>query len=273
MNTPLPPPGESSESNTPSPRNPSWSWESAATSHLPSQPSQLAQERSFEQTTPSDRLDVAGLDTARSEAIQARTPRPPSSHWGGLAFVLVLGAILGGIGGYFAGRSEVISPSVVKPTPVTAHTIIYNVTGVTGSTIETISSDGVPVLVYTNSTTSYQRAGFPATLSDIKAGARITIKGNDSTRYTRTADRILIVDAIVSGTIQKISGDSIELRASAANITTTITVALDSSTQVYDQNSHQPVNRSSLHIGENATVYGAMLESGAFGAAIITVAA
>ena len=271
MNTPLPPTGESSEPNTPSPRHPSWSWESADTAQLPSQP---ALEPSLQQATSSDKFDVADLATTHIEAIQAKAPRPPrpaSSRWGGLAFILILGAILGGVGGYLVGRSDIIIRSVIVPTSGTTHTIIYNVTGVTGSTIETISSDGVPVLVYTTTTTSYQRGGFPATLSDIKAGARITIKGKDATRYTRTADRILIVDASVSGMIQEISGDLIRLKVSTANSTNNITVALDTSTRIYEQRSRQPVNRSSLHVGEKATAYGAMLESGAFGAAIIAV--
>ena len=265
MNTPFPPTGESPESTAHSPSNSSWSWEPPGTSQSTSH---SALESALEQIARPDGSDVADqVTTPRIETIQAEAPRSTPSRWGGLAFMLVLGAILGGAGGYYAARSGIVSTPTVAKSLTTTQTIIYNVTGVTGSTIETISSDGVPVLIGTTSTTSYQRAGFPAKLSDIKAGTRITVKGHQATKYDRTADRVLIVDAIVSGTIQEIASDLIEFKAPTGSIT----VALDASTQVYDARSHQPINPSSLHVGENATAYGAMLGSGAFGAAIITV--
>lgn len=193
-----------------------------------------------------------------------------TSPWGRTALIFVLGAILGVIVGYVTGHASVATAprSTTTVNAPTSSTPIYNVTRVTGTSIMSVGPDGLPMLILTTNETTYQRAGLPAKFSDITAGSRIMVKGNQGTTYKRTASRILILDATISGKIQSIKDGNLVVKALAGS---SISVALHPRTQIQDAVTHKSVNQSALHAGQTVHVYGEMTASGTFDAILIAV--
>jgi hypothetical protein len=180
-----------------------------------------------------------------------------------------LGAILGGAAGYVLGYgSSPRSAAKSTSTPVAPASQFYTVTGVSGTTIEVVKPDGTPLLVFTTPATTYAREGLNASLSDIKPGMLIAVKGKTGTGYQRIAARILIEDVFIFGTVQSILNNKITLSGSGGN---TITVSLNPGAHVLNASTHQAISQSTLHTGVQVHAYGEILASGDFSADVLLV--
>jgi hypothetical protein len=185
-----------------------------------------------------------------------------------LALAFILGAVIGGVGGYLGAHTPIGQPAVVATPAVSASSSVYIVTGISGSTIQAIGTGGAVISIHTTGTTSYQEGGLPATFKDIKLGLQILVKGKTGTKFVRTATRILLIDPTVAGTIQTITSSGIVISVGGGS---TVTISITPGTRIVMASTSKPVALTSLHRGEKVKAYGKVMASGIFGAAVIDI--
>lgn len=208
----------------------------------------------------------------RRPRVQSALEAAPISRLSILATALVIGAILGGAGGYFAASSGKSSSAVVpKATHTATAPISYIVTGKGDQSIVAIRSDtGQSVLIATTSKTSFERAGLPDTFDDLSIGLQITLTGQTITSTNIDADSIQVQDTRLSGQIQSIDSTG-DTRLTIVSGAKQFTISLTAHTKFVDYLTHQVLDRTALQVGKQIRAYGSISPTGPLAAAIIMI--
>lgn len=249
----------------PTTQPPPWAWESPPSQPLPTEPAA---------TNQSPTAPVPPWAQPRGRAIggpvSPNTVPPLGSARAGMLVAAVLAFSIGVLLGarFVPGLLHQATGATATPTPVPLSEIVYTVTSVNGKTLVVVRPDGTPLIAHTSPDTSYQREGLSAAFTDISVGLRIKIRGQFQSDGSMAAARILIFDPSVSGTVASISASALTLSTKTGG---SINVRLSSNTKIVDVKTHQPLELSSLKVGEKASVFGELKPDGAFDAVVVTV--
>ena len=126
------------------------------------------------------------------------------------------------------------------------------VSSVSGSDVKATDHSGATVTVHTSSTTTFRRAGATSSLSALKAGTAIEVRGTRNSDGTITAAEVDIVLPRYMGTVTKISGNTITVQSPHNSATQTITV---SSSTTYTR-AGQSASLSDVQVGSAISAEG-----------------
>jgi hypothetical protein len=196
------------------------------------------------------------------------TQRPPQ-YKGNAARHYFLGGLLGAIAAGSAvflllgGMSRLNSPkvpSISTPSPQGAASE-YFVTGIYGLTITALSSNHAVVIVSLSTSTTYKLGDLPGTVSDIKVGDLIIVKGKKGIGGNITAGRILILLPTLSGTAVSVNVHYLVLIDSTRRM---FTIDLSQSTKIVSSKTKQILSASTLHAGSLVTATCIISSTGSF---------
>lgn len=157
------------------------------------------------------------------------------------------------------------TPTVTTPTPLSS--IVYVVLEVKEETLSAVDSNNHTVLIHTSATTTFQRDGVAASLNEVTAGMRITIRGKVAQDGTISADRIAITDPVISGQIVVVKDNLLGITTKGQ----TTYVVLNAQTKILDAKTGQTVDPNNVFSGYTIRVYGTLRASGLFDALLILI--
>lgn len=189
--------------------------------------------------------------------------------------VALLALVAGGIA--LAASQATTPSSTAKTTPATTTqnapatgkraAVIYTVTAINGGAITATASDtSATVTIATSAQTAIVRAGQPANLSDIAAGAKLRVEGHKKAGNI-TAKKIEIIMPSVEGKVTAIGSATITVKSRQG----AVTVNVSGATVIVDARTRQTVALSAIQPGEKVHAEGALNSDGSLSALYILV--
>jgi hypothetical protein len=157
------------------------------------------------------------------------------------------------------GTYTITSITVVQPS------VAGTVASVSGSTVTVTARDGTTQKVLLTSSTTYERAGQPATKDAVVAGARIVARGTLGSDGTLTATSVEIAAARAAGTVKEKSSSSLTLTTRDGS---TVVVKVDAST-TYEVAGLETATLADIEVGDVVMASGTTNADGSLTAAVV----